>query len=197
MILSNLEYIPLRLIRKFIFTDNILSKFGKLVPYYKVNQGELSPLPIINRYWNYCQDVSIDPANKNILEIGTGSTNATGYEITARGGMNFWGYEPFSLLDRKMDHKLLMEVCKRYNHNIEDIQPRVRRISNLTNISDNTIDIAFSYSVLEHVSDLTELFSELKRIIKSDGSMVHIIDYRYRDAQGRPRLWVAAHQLYR
>jgi SAM-dependent methyltransferase len=178
MLLSNLEYIPLRLFRKFIFTDNLLLKLGRIVPYYKVNQGELSPLPIIDIYWKYCQQKGIDPINKNILEIGTGSTDATGYEIAARGGKVFWGYEPFRLLDKNMDHKYLMEVCKRYNRKVEDIRPRVRRISNIKNIHDNTIDIVFSHSVLEHVNELTDLFSELKRIIKDDGRMIHIVDYR-------------------
>ncbi|MEE9604272.1 MAG: methyltransferase domain-containing protein [Candidatus Scalindua sp.] len=178
MIITNLEYIPLRLLRRFIFTDNLLSKCGRLVPYYKVNQGQLSPLPIVDTYWQYCQEVGIDPTNKKILEIGIGTTNATGYEVVARGGNIYWGCEPFRSLDRRMDHRLLMDVCKRYNCGIEGIQPRVKRVDSTKCIHDDTIDIIFSHSVLEHVNDLIELFCELKRLLKNDGCMIHIVDYR-------------------
>lgn len=178
MILSNLEYIPLRLLRKFVFTDTLLSKFGKLIPYYKVNQGQLSPLPIIDSYWQYCQMTGINLTGRKILEIGTGSTNATGYEIAARGKNTYWGYEPFRPLDKRMDNRLLLDVCERYNCKAKDIKPRVKRVDNTENIHDNTVDIVFSYSVLEHVKDLIELFCELKRLLKDDGCMIHVVDYR-------------------
>jgi len=38
---------------------------------------------------------------------------------------------------------------------------------------DKEFDIVFSSNVLEHVDDLTKAFSEMKRVLRDDGKMIH------------------------
>ena len=58
------------------------------------------------------------------------------------------------------------------------IKSGVRRIKELKIIEDQSIDLILSNSVLEHVLEPQELFSELKRVLKNNGVMLHIVDYR-------------------
>jgi len=46
MLSSNLEYIPMRLARKFLFRDAFLLRFGRLVPHYRVNFNQTDPRPL-------------------------------------------------------------------------------------------------------------------------------------------------------
>ena len=63
-----------------------------------------------------------------------------------------------------------------------DIAPRspqvfpVKKIENTNlNFSDETFDIIFTSHVLPHVHNLKQMFNEIKRIIKKDGTIVHIV----------------------
>jgi len=44
---------------------------------------------------------------------------------------------------------------------------------------DNSFDVIFSSNVLEHVSDLNSAFSEMKRVLKDGGIMVHTMPTHY------------------
>jgi SAM-dependent methyltransferase len=44
-----------------------------------------------------------------------------------------------------------------------------------TPLADGSVDLAFSWTVLEHVPDLPPLFHELARVVKSGGLMVHVV----------------------
>ena len=63
-----------------------------------------------------------------------------------------------------------------------DTEPRfpqffpVKKIDNTKlNFSDETFDIIFTSHVLPHVSNLEQMFDEIKRILKKDGIMLHIV----------------------
>lgn len=63
-----------------------------------------------------------------------------------------------------------------------DIEPRlpqvfpVKKIDNTTlNFSDETFDIIFTSHVLPHVQNIEQMFNEIKRIVKKDGIIVHVV----------------------
>ncbi len=44
---------------------------------------------------------------------------------------------------------------------------------------DNSFDIVFSSCVLEHITDLNAAFSEMKRVLKNGGIMLHVVPTNY------------------
>ena len=175
MYLSNFEYIFLRLIRKFILRDRFLTRCEKWIPYYEPSQNESSPVPIVDLYWKYSLQKDINLIGKNILEIGSGTTNSTGYEIEGRGA-NYIGYEPYASFNEEQDDRIYQtEIANRFS-NID--RNKVSRILKLSSLYENSIDIVFSHSVLEHVDNLDELLIGLKRVLKKRACMFHIVDYR-------------------
>ncbi|MFQ5686111.1 MAG: methyltransferase domain-containing protein [Candidatus Scalindua sp.] len=178
MLLSNLEYVPLRLLRKFIFTKQLFKKFSQFVPYYVTNQNQLDPKPTVNQYEKYLSAENNALKEKTILEIGVGTTNSCGYEMAARG----WGFiyllEPYAELDEIQDDLLLCKLAKERGYEKQRIKSQVQRLKETKMIGNQSVDLILSNSVLEHVLEPQELFSALKRVLKNDGVMLHIVDYR-------------------
>ena len=175
ILISNIEYITLRILRKFIVKERFINKYKKFIPYYLPSQNELSPSPIVDKYWGYCNLKNVSLLSKNILEIGNGSTNSTGYEIVGRWNAYYYGYEPFAELNIALDRKLYEDIKMKYKTLKKN---NIMRIKNLEDIQSNSIDLILSNSVLEHVNNIDSLFVSLKRILKDDGCMIHIVDYR-------------------
>jgi SAM-dependent methyltransferase len=44
-----------------------------------------------------------------------------------------------------------------------------------TKLHNESIDLVFSWTVLEHIPNLPQMFSEMARIIKPDGLMIHVV----------------------
>ncbi|MBC8146405.1 MAG: methyltransferase domain-containing protein [Bacteroidetes bacterium] len=178
MLLSNFEYVPLRLLRKFIFTEKLLKKVNQFIPYYVTSQNQVDPKPIVDQYEKYLTMDDNIIKEKTILEIGTGITNSSGYEMAARE----WGFiylmEPYAELDKELDDLLLSRLVKSQDRNNKILKSQVQRLGELEAIENQSIDLILSNSVLEHVSNLQKLFSELKRVLSEDGVMLHIVDYR-------------------
>ena len=178
MLLSNLEYVPLRLLRKFILTERLLKNINRILPYYVTNQNQVDPKPIVDQYEKYLFAEDIILKGKTILEIGTGATNSTGYEMAARK----WGYihlmEPYAKFDKGLDDLLLSRLASPRNYDKQILKSQVQRLGELKAIENQSIDLILSNSVLEHVLDPQKLFSELKRVLRNDGVMLHIVDYR-------------------
>ena len=42
-------------------------------------------------------------------------------------------------------------------------------------LTDNSVDIVFSSNVLEHVPDLSQMHSEVRRVLKPDGYCIHVL----------------------
>ena len=91
ILLSDFEYMLLCIIRRFLLTNSFLLRFGRHIPYYEVNQGQVSPVPIVDSYFKYCSKIGITLSNQPILEVGTGTANGTGYEIIGRMGGGITG----------------------------------------------------------------------------------------------------------
>jgi SAM-dependent methyltransferase len=42
-------------------------------------------------------------------------------------------------------------------------------------LADNSVDLVFSWTVLEHVPSLPPMFAEMSRVVKPDGLMIHVV----------------------
>ncbi len=174
-ILANLEYIVLRFIRKFFFTTNLLNYIGKYMPYYQVNKNQQFPNPIVSTYKNEIERIGLNVKNKIILEIGTGSTLSTGYELVHLTHCKYIANEPFVSFNNKLDNRLQLQLKQHYNINTI---PEINSEKDLNRIESQSVDVVLSNSVLEHVTNMDNLLAQLKRILKPEGVMIHSVDYR-------------------
>lgn len=176
MLLSNLEYIPLRLIRRFILRDAFMLRWGRFFPYYRTNFNQTDPAPLADAY---ARHVDLARPGTTILEIGVGATNSTGYELAARHpASRLILLEPFVPLDHATDAALLQRIAARHGCDAAGLAARVRRVTTLAGEAADTFDLVLSSSVLEHVSDPAGLFTELHRVLAPGGAMLHLVDYR-------------------
>jgi SAM-dependent methyltransferase len=137
--------------------------------------AQLSPKPIVDNFEKYLNLKNIKIHGRTILEIGTGISNSTGYEIMARGAAKYFAYEPYVKCDSQIDDRLFQQIKKDY----PNLQKNgVSRIVNLGDIKNNSIDILLSQSVLEHVNNFEQLMTELKPLLTQSGCMLHVVDYR-------------------
>ena len=173
MIFNDIEYFTLRLIRKYLFSYEFLTKYGKFVPYYKITSGQFSPKLIIDRYLKYKESENIDIKGKTILELGVGATNSTCYSLVDHGAKSCYAYEPYVRFNKEIDDKII-EQNSPYRH----ILDKVIRIEDLNDVGPGGIDIVFSNSYLQYIENLGELCRHLRRIVKDDAWMVHRTDYR-------------------
>lgn len=176
MLLSNLEYVSLRMLRRFVFRDAFLLRWGHLIPYYRANFNQSNPASLVSAY---ARHVSLDNVPKAILEIGVGATNSTGYEIAARNPeARITLLEPFVPLDAPADDALARRIAAHHACGEADLRSRVRRRQSLAGEAQGSFSLILSSSVLEHVDDPAKLFRELRRVISADGAMLHLVDYR-------------------
>ena len=172
---SNLEYITLRLVRRFLFSGDVLDRIGSLVPYWRVNQGRLDPEPIVTAYQRLARAAGVDITDKRVVELGCGAANGTGYEWTARFAGTWTGVEPFAFFDTDLDARLLEQV--RLSHP-KASRENVRRVRNLEALDTGSADLIVSNSVLEHIRDPSAVFAQCARVLAPGGAMLHQVDYR-------------------
>lgn len=177
MPLSYLEYIPLRLARRFLFTQGLLDRLKGLA-YYRPSLGETEPQSIVAQYERYLKQADYQLAGKTCLELGCGRTNASLYHLAARHAATFWAFEPHAALAAELDQRQLNTAAQQYGLSTAALQGRVRRASDLNQIEPGTIDLILSHSVLEHVNEPGALFKKLGNILGTDGCMLHLVDYR-------------------
>lgn len=99
------------------------------------------------------EDILHEHKNLKMLEIGGGD----GYQAKI---LNDFGFSVISL----------------------DVEPRiplifpVKKIDNAKlDFPDKTFDIVFTSHVLQHVNDIEHMFNEIKRVVKNDGLVLHIV----------------------
>ena len=179
MLLSNLEYIPLRLLRKFVLRDALLLRFGAFFPYYRVNLNQADPIRLVDDYSRHLAHCGFQPQGRRILEIGVGRTNSVAYEMSARfAPSEVMALEPFVEFSPAEDARLLARIADQNRCPEGNLSARVRRIRELGEIPDGSIDLILSNSVLEHVNDPGALFTGLRRVLAAGGAMLHLVDYR-------------------
>ncbi|MDD2902160.1 MAG: class I SAM-dependent methyltransferase, partial [Syntrophales bacterium] len=125
----------------------------------------------------YLQGRGLVISGKSILEVGAGATNSTGYELSRRfPGNDILLLEPCVEFDAIADRKL-QPLSAGSPENCCQQFP-IRRLQDSGALEDRSIDLILSHSVLEHVAQPQAFFQELKRILRPEGLMLHIADYR-------------------
>ncbi len=175
---ADAEYITLRLLRRFLFRNGLLARVPFLLPYYKPSENETSPSLIVDRYIELCASKGLDLLTLSILEIGPGRTNSVGFEFMMRGARSYRGFEPLAPFAARADEKMRRSIQDRCGLSATFPFAAANRVKSLDAIEEKSIDVVLSNSVLEHVQDLPALIVGLKRILRHNGSMVHIVDYR-------------------
>lgn len=170
------EYVSLRLLRRFVFSNAFLVRFGQFVPYYRTNANQSDAEPVVDLYAGAIARSGLPLVdNRNILEIGSGATNSVGYALLRRQLAGSRGriylFEPHAELNRRADASLREDFGS-------DCLSRVERISTLAALPDHSIDLVLSHSVLEHVIDMDALLASLDRVLGPAGRMIHAVDYR-------------------
>ncbi len=166
------EYIALRMLRRFVFTYNFLLRFGRFIPYYQVNMNQDMPEELVERYIRYMPDLNRrydDWSEVRILEVGAGTTNAVGLLLAHRLGCKVDVFDPYVQFDQEQTNKCIAHF-KMHDETVN----RVRRVEKL----DGEYDFILSNSVLEHVKDIDQFFIDTKEVLKENGAMVHFVDYR-------------------
>ncbi len=177
-IVENAEYIALRLVRKFLLSEHAVRRLSSFLPYYEPSLGESVPEEVVSLYEKHLTAAGLSFRGLSVLEIGAGHANGTAYELAARDALAVWGLEPTAELDARLDRSLLSKACERHGLTESALGSKVRRLDSIRAIASESIDVALSHSVLEHVRDPRDLFVELRRVLKLDGFMLHIVDYR-------------------
>jgi len=175
VIWSNLEYVPLRLARRFLFKGDTLDRLGGWMPYWRVNQGRVDPAPIVDACQRLARFAGVELAGTRAAELGCGASNGTGHEWVARFGGAWTGVEPFVLLDMDLDARMAERARLRHPYGLSG---EVRRVRELSHFDGESLDVVISNSVLEHVRDPLGLFRECHRVLVPGGIMLHQVDYR-------------------
>lgn len=170
------EYVVLRMARRFLFRDRILRRVSAFVPYYLTNVNEVDAAPVVKCYESALErSARALPESPRILEVGSGATNSVGYALAqspiARPGGHVFLYEPFSPLDHEADARVRRTLAP-------GVAERVHRLTTLDAIESGSVDMVLSHSVLEHVRNPEAALAQLDRVLAPDGVMVHAVDYR-------------------
>jgi len=126
---------------------------------------------------------SLNAVDKVILDIGSG----TGDFLAScqKSGWNVTGVEPNKNARVLTEAKLETSNCKIYN-SIEEIQSQAQ------NLEHGTYDIITMWHVLEHVPNLTDYISSLKRLLKPNGTLIVAVpNYKSFDATHYNEYWAA------
>jgi SAM-dependent methyltransferase len=178
--MSDIEYVLLRVARRFLFRDAFLLRCGRWVPYYRPNCNQIDPGPLVEEYARHLEGAgaAIRPG-QTVLEIGVGATNSTGYEYAARfAPRRMLLLEPFVPFAPAADGALLKRVAARHGRTDAELSSAVHRLNSLEAVAGGTVDLILSSSVLEHVGDPPVLFRDLHRVLAPSGAMLHLVDYR-------------------
>jgi len=178
MLRSNFEYVPLRLLRRFVFRGAVLQKFASRLPYYEVSRNEVSSDPIVGEYEKYLKLAATTFRGAAVLEIGSGRTNSVGHALASKGALEVTCFEPHAGFDADRDARLLAAIARAGELDAETLAARVERVTSLAQVADASVDLVLSSSVLEHVRDLRQLMNELRRVLRPAGAMLHLVDYR-------------------
>ena len=177
LFISNIEYVTLRLLRRFVFPKD-LHRWGRYVPFYQTNVGESQPDQVCRPYIDWLAAERRSVVGRRVIEVGSGATNAVGYALICAGATQVWCVEPFVAFDQSEDAVLLDQLAKSHGLERVKIAAAVTRCESFAPIESGSADLIVSHSVLEHVSDLASLFSDMHRAMATSGAMLHVVDYR-------------------
>ena len=165
------EYVALRLVRRFVFSENRANRFSRWLPYYAPSVNEEHSERIVGEYARLLGQAGIVFAGRRVLEVGAGRTNGVGYGLLAEGAAAVYLLEPFVAFDPVRD-EAIRSTARRIDFS------KTRRVQNFAAIESASIDLLLSNSVLEHVHDLHGFFADCRRVLAPGGVMLHKVDYR-------------------
>lgn len=168
------EYVSLRLLRRFAFNERIAHRFVRWLPYYAPSVNEAEPMRIARGYASALESAGIFLARQRVLEVGAGRTNVVGYALASMGAAAVTLLEPFVPFDARRDTVLRKSALASAAIDAD----LVHRISSFADVADSSIDVLMSNSVLEHVLDLRSFLTNCRRVLATDGVMLHQVDYR-------------------
>lgn len=148
---------------RFFYTQVPPARFiTKIALKKKYSTGDISQ-KYFNNFKNLLNQHSLSIANKTILEIGPGDSYQLALDAIANGAKHYFLIDKFPRMNA--------------NHH-----PQITWITgeaaDLSNIADNSIDIIWSISVLEHVKNMAGAIKEMHRVLKPGGLNCHWIDLR-------------------
>lgn len=172
--LQRTEYVALRLVRRFVFSERMANRLARWLPYYASSVNEAQPLRIVDEYVSSLASAGVTFAGRRVLEVGAGRTNAVGYGLLAAGASAVTLLEPYVAFDAARDAALRASVPAFAAAKA----PTIHRVASFTEIAAASVDILLSNSVLEHVRDLRTFLANCRRVLAPDGLMLHVVDYR-------------------
>lgn len=171
---ARLEYVALRLIRRFLLSEKFIHRIAACLPYYRSSVNETSPESIVAAYQSALRASDISLEDLCVVEAGAGRTNVVAYGLATAGAKQVCAIEPFVRFDAALDDSLL----QRCYPNSQSLRDKVSRVNSFDELPDESIDLVVSNSVLEHVGDLNRFFTDCHRVLRSGGRTVHLVDYR-------------------
>lgn len=172
--LQRAEYVTLRLVRRFLFSERMANRLARCLPYYAPSVNEAQPLHIVDEYAGSLASAGATFAGRRVLEVGAGRTNAVGHGLLAAGANKVTLLEPYVAFDAGRDATLRASVPAFAAADASAI----RRVAHFAEIDTASIDVLLSNSVLEHVRDLRTFLADCRRVLAPDGLMLHVVDYR-------------------
>jgi SAM-dependent methyltransferase len=177
LFLSNVEYVTLRLVRRFLFPTD-LQRIGRYLPFYRTNVAEVRPEYVCELYRDALAENRLSIDGGRVLEVGSGATNGVGYALACAGASRVWCIEPFVPLDRALDIALLARAADQHGVPADSLSAIVQRCDSFASVGAAQADLILSHSVLEHLADPAAVFSEMKSALSRHGVMLHVVDYR-------------------
>ncbi len=168
-----LEYIVLRVVRKFLVPYQFLLRFGRVIPYFRVNCNQDGADALVGEYVRLIRKHAPPfPEGRRVrlLEVGAGVTDTVGLLLAEHLDCEVDVCDPYV----EHDPEGTAEGIQRFGISPSS-QARMRRIQEP---AEAHYDIVLSNSVLEHVADPGLFFEQMRRALLPGGVMLHRIDYR-------------------
>lgn len=176
---GDVPYVLLRFVRRHCFPVAIPPLVRGVLPWMRENAGVRTHDGTANLYAKHLTPRIADwPRGRTILEIGIGETNSSAYEHAARGAEFCHAFEPFVPLRAAADAGLLARCAAAHAVAESFLAGKVQRMTVTSSLHAESIDCILSNSVLEHVTDMDALAAEMRRVLRPNGCMLHIVDYR-------------------
>ncbi len=123
-------------------------------------------------------------ANKRVLELGPGNTQAIALLARAKGATRFAGWDAFDVLSR--DQAYLKAIYEPLLANMNEPPSRIYELLDDCKIHGSfdafeslaPFDLVVSRAVLEHVRDLDVLYRDLAALTTDDAVVMHKVDLR-------------------
>lgn len=168
------EYILLRMIRRYLFSYNVLLRIGKFIPGFGVNGNQESASATVDAYIRLISEFAPEHLQKaphiRVLDIGCGVTNTVGLILAERLGCEVHVCDPYVQFDQAGTNAGI----SRFGIS-EQAQMRTLRVDAP---DASGYDLILSCAVLEHVKYPDQFFVSMKNVLRPAGTMVHIVDYR-------------------